>query len=118
MYFILELIGVDERGDYCSSLTEDKKLQSILTLAEFAGMSTGFVTTARVTHHSPAPLYAHSVSGDCESDKDKLEQAKDDATKCPDIGEENTNAYILGPVKRAKPKQTQNTLNTQLKTAL
>jgi len=82
-----ELIGVDERAkwDYCSSLTEDKKLRSILTLAEFAGMSTGFVTTARVTHQSPSPLYAHSVSGDWESDKDKLEQAKDDASKCPDI---------------------------------
>ena len=51
-------------------------------------MSTGFVTTARVTHASPAPLYAHSVSGDWESDKDKVEQAKDDHSKCPDIGME------------------------------
>ena len=59
---------------------------SILTLAENAGMSTGFVTTARATHASPSPLYAHSVSGDWESDKDKLEEAKDDATNCPDIG--------------------------------
>ena len=49
-------------------------------------MSTGFVTTARATHASPSPLYAHSVSGDWESDKDKLEEAKDDATNCPDIG--------------------------------
>lgn len=88
-----ELIGVDETGqwDHCASLTEDNKLLSILTLAEIAGMSTGFVTTARVTHQSPSPLYAHSVSGDWESDKDKLEQAKDDSSKCPDIGMENTN---------------------------
>ena len=49
-------------------------------------MSTGFVTTARVTHASVSPLYAHSVSGDWESDKDKLEEAKDDSSKCPDIG--------------------------------
>ena len=79
---------MDETGkwDYCGSLTEDNKLVSILTLAENAGMSTGFVSTARVTHQSQSPLYAHSVSGDWESDKDKLEQAKDDASSCSDIG--------------------------------
>lgn len=82
-----ELIGVDETGkwDYCASLTEDNKLISILSLAEIAGMSTGFVTTARVTHATVSPLYAHSVSGDWESDKDKVEEAKDDSSKCPDI---------------------------------
>ncbi|XP_067051441.1 alkaline phosphatase-like isoform X2 [Acropora muricata] len=82
-----ELIGIDESGtwNYCGTLTEKNKLVSILTLAENAGMSTGFVTTARATHASPSPLYAHSVSGDWESDKDKLEEAKDDATNCPDI---------------------------------
>ena len=74
-------------------------MRSILTLAEFAGMSTGFVTTARVTHQSPAPLYAHSVSGDWESDKDKLEQAKDDASKCPDIGEETLILLSLDQLK-------------------
>lgn len=76
------------KWDYCGTLTEETKLVSILTLAEKAGMSTGFVTTARATHASPAPLYAHSVSGDWESDKDKTEQAKDDHSKCPDIGTE------------------------------
>lgn len=82
------MIGIDESGtwNYCGTLTEKNKLVSILTLAENAGMSTGFVTTARATHASPSPLYAHSVSGDWESDKDKLEEAKDDATNCPDIG--------------------------------
>lgn len=82
-----ELIGIDETGkwDYCGSLTEENKLISILTLAENSGMSTGFVTTARVTHQSVSPLYAHSVSGDWESDKDKSEQAKDVASNCPDI---------------------------------
>jgi len=82
-----ELIGLTEaaKWDYCGTLTEETKLVSILTLAEKAGMSTGFVTTARATHASPSPLYAHSVSGDWESDKDKQEQAKDDHSKCPDI---------------------------------
>ena len=87
-YCISELIGIDETGkwDYCGSLNDDNKLVSILTLAEKAGMSTGFISTARVTHQSQSPLYAHSVSGDWESDKDKMEQAKDDSSNCPDIG--------------------------------
>lgn len=86
---------MDETGkwDYCGSLTEDNKLVSILTLAENAGMSTGFVSTARVTHQSQSPLYAHSVSGDWESDKDILEQAKDDASSCADIGKLVVNKF-------------------------
>lgn len=82
------MIGIDERGTWkdCAGLTEDKKLVSILTLAEKAKMSTGFVTTARLTHATVAPLYSHSVSGDWESDKDKLDQAEDGAANCPDIG--------------------------------
>lgn len=85
-----ELIGIDETGrwDYCGSLNDNNKLVSILTLAEKAGMSTGFISTARVTHQSLSPLYAHSVSGDWESDKDKMEQAKDDSSNCPDIAQQ------------------------------
>lgn len=85
-----ELIGIDERGKWkdCAGLTEDKKLVSILTLAEKAKMSTGFVTTARLTHGTVAPLYSHSVSGDWESDKYKLDDAKDGATNCPDIAQQ------------------------------
>ena len=86
---------MDETGrwDYCGSLTEDNKLVSILMFAEKAGMSTGFISTARVTHQSQSPLYAHSVSGDRESDKDKEEQAKDDPSSCPDIGKIEYNCY-------------------------
>ncbi|CAH3032764.1 unnamed protein product [Porites lobata] len=85
-----ELIGIDERGKWkdCAGLTEDKKLVSILTLAEKAKMSTGFVTTARLTHSTVAALYSHSVSGAWESDKDKLDDAKDGATNCPDIAQQ------------------------------
>lgn len=87
------------KWDYCGTLTEERKLTSILTLAENAGMSTGFVTTTRATHASPAPLYAHSVSGDWESDKDKLELAKDDSSKCPDIGRKKSTCMKSDCVK-------------------
>ena len=33
-----------------------------MTWAQEAGMDTGFVTTARVTHATPAALYAHSYT--------------------------------------------------------
>ena len=49
-------------------------------------MSTGFVTTARATHATPAALYAHSVDRGFESDKNMKEYAQDDPSNCTDIG--------------------------------
>lgn len=73
-------------ASYCASATNESKAISILSLAELAGMSTGIVTTTRVTHATPACTYAHSVSRRWESDKDKKNKAKDDASGCKDIG--------------------------------
>ncbi len=39
-------------------------------LAERAGMSTGIVTTARITHATPAAVYGHALSRGWESDRD------------------------------------------------
>ncbi|KAL9969139.1 hypothetical protein ACROYT_G021314 [Oculina patagonica] len=81
------VIGMDERvrWGYCSSANKDREVISILSLAEMAGMSTGFVSTARATHASPACSYAHSVDRRWESDADKKSKAYDDATACRDI---------------------------------
>ena len=59
---------------------------SLLELAEQAGKSTGVVTTARLTHATPAACYAHSPNRDWESDADIFRTSKDayDA-KFPDI---------------------------------
>ena len=73
-------------ASYCATASNKSKAISILTLAELAGMSTGIVTTTRVTHATPACTYAHSVSRRWESDKDKETKAKDDASGCNDIG--------------------------------
>ena len=48
-------------------------------------MSTGFISTARATHATPAALYAHSTDRNWESDKG-LKDAEDDYSKCKDIG--------------------------------
>ena len=39
-------------------------------IAEHAGIATGIVTTARLTHATPAAVYAHSAERDWEADKD------------------------------------------------
>ncbi|KAJ7349556.1 hypothetical protein OS493_038580 [Desmophyllum pertusum] len=81
------VLGMDEtvKRGYCSSASADSKAISILSLAEMAGMSTGIVTTTRVTHATPASAYAFSADRGWESDADKEDEARDDASACKDI---------------------------------
>lgn len=82
------VVGMDENVEWgrCASAKKEREVISILSLAELAGMSTGLVTTTRITHASPASAYAHSVDRRWESDADKKAKAYDDATSCKDIG--------------------------------
>ncbi|XP_078375666.1 alkaline phosphatase-like isoform X2 [Oculina patagonica] len=81
------VLGMDERvkRGYCSTASANRRAISILSLAEMAGMSTGIVTTTRVTHATPASAYAYSADRGWESDDDKLDEALDDASACKDI---------------------------------
>jgi len=65
-------------------MTDKSKVVSILTLAERAGMSTGIVTTTRITHATPASAYAHSVDRDWENDVDV--KSAENGADCSDIG--------------------------------
>ncbi|MEQ9396880.1 alkaline phosphatase [Haliea sp.] len=58
-----------ERGD-CSSIGDDNKLATYLEMAEVAGMSTGIVSTARVTHATPGALYAKTPDRNYEDVSD------------------------------------------------
>jgi alkaline phosphatase len=65
------VIGVDEdivRGD-CSSAAGNELLTA-LELAEIAGKSTGVITTARITHATPAATYAKSAERNWEDISD------------------------------------------------
>ncbi len=53
------------------------ELPTILELAEDRGLSTGVVTTTRVTHATPAACYAHTVQRDWESDADLTSAARE-----------------------------------------
>ncbi|XP_045193348.2 alkaline phosphatase-like isoform X2 [Mercenaria mercenaria] len=62
-------IGVDSSAVYdeCHDLT-NHTLSTILHWSQEAGKSTGFVTTSRVTHATPAALYAATTNRDWEND--------------------------------------------------
>lgn len=53
------------------------EVKTLLEMAEEKGLSTGIVTTARLTHATPAACFAHTVERDWESDDDIFNDAKD-----------------------------------------
>ena len=82
---------------YCLTATEERKAVSILSLAEMAGMSTGIVSTTRITHATPACAYAHSPDRHWENDEEKKDEAQDDSSGCKDIGNDKV-TYLLRPL--------------------
>ncbi|HZF99174.1 MAG TPA: alkaline phosphatase, partial [Pseudoxanthomonas sp.] len=87
-------IGVasGRRSDCADSLT--KPLLSWLHLADSAGLATGVVTTARLTHATPAAVYAHSPERNWENDTELPEEAK--AAGCHDIAQQLLMASRFG----------------------
>lgn len=64
-------ISVDQtinRFEANADVTAAKSVETILERAEQRGMSTGVVTTARLTHATPAVNYAHIADRDWEAD--------------------------------------------------
>ncbi len=68
-------------GDY--KTVKGNETKTLLEMAEEKGMSTGVVTTARLTHATPAACYAHSAHRDWESDANLREDARQN--NFPDI---------------------------------
>ena len=69
-----------ERGDCATS--KQHELTTLLEEAERAGMKTGLVSTARITHATPAAAYAHSPDRNWEMTAAIPEQARE---QCVDI---------------------------------
>ncbi len=69
------------RGDCQSS--KGAEIRTLLEMAAEAGLSTGIVTTARLTHATPAAAYAHSPERGWEADSDMPEIER--AAGCRDI---------------------------------
>ena len=81
------VVGVDAsvaRDDCSAALTAS--LPSVAELAEDAGLRTGVVSTARITHATPAGAYAHSPNRNWE---DSASMPKDAAAAgCKDIAQQ------------------------------
>ncbi|XP_071805885.1 alkaline phosphatase-like [Asterias amurensis] len=81
------VIGLDDsaiKGDCKSSLNAN--VESVMISAQKSGKATGFVSTARVTHATPAALYAHSPHRDWECDSDIPQKETD--IGCIDIAQQ------------------------------
>lgn len=59
------------RGECNPAVIASKSLPTILELAAKAGLDTGVVSTARITHATPAATYAHTAVRDWEADSNK-----------------------------------------------
>ena len=84
------VIGVDEdivRGD-CSTVTGNE-LVTATELAEINGLATGIVSTARITHATPAATYAKSADRNWEDVSDMPEDAVTGG--CEDIASQLVN---------------------------
>lgn len=73
-----------ELDDCDGSLKTDAQLDSIIKWAQDAGKSTGFVTTTRVTHATPASLYAHTPNRNWECEAKIPQNSK----HCKDIAKQ------------------------------
>ena len=74
-------VSAGDRDDCAGS--RSRHVLSWLRLADSAGMATGIVTTARLTHATPAATYAHSPDRNWENDADLPAEAR--AAGCTDI---------------------------------
>ncbi|XP_054000166.1 alkaline phosphatase 4 [Hylaeus anthracinus] len=73
------VIGFDNRASYnrCDkNINENSKVSTIADWAQNTGLATGFVTTTRITHATPAALYAHTNNRDWECDTSIPKQYK------------------------------------------
>lgn len=80
-------------GD-CTSM-QGNSLPTLLEMAENKGMSTGIVTTARITHATPAANYAHSMHRNFEDDGDTA--AMSEPGDCIDIARQLVEFSVHNP---------------------
>jgi len=87
-------INVQPDGHYAACETGEGVAPTLIAdLAERAGMSTGIVSTARLTHATPAAVYGHSVSRGWEHDTSMGEKGNEHG--CTDLAAQLVN-YSAG----------------------
>jgi alkaline phosphatase len=90
------VIGIDAtvaHGEGAREAVTAAAQPTLLELAEGAGLATGVVSTARLTHATPAACYAHTSARDWEADSDRPA----DAT-VPDIASQLIDRFGAGGI--------------------
>ncbi len=91
------VIGLDGKTIYrnCKS-SKNSKIESIANWAHAAGKSVGIVTTTRITHASPAGVYANSASREWEVYDGKVFTKQEYDDGCRDIASQliDNGSYI------------------------
>ncbi|CAH1734438.1 unnamed protein product [Chironomus riparius] len=87
-YSVIGLTSKVNLYNCSASHDEEARIPSIFKYAQDADKSTGIVTTTRVTHSTPAAVYAYAASRNWESDDNLVPDG------CDDIGKQ----LIHGPV--------------------
>lgn len=79
-----DIIGLDQNAivNDCAG-SADNTVVTLFEQAEARGLATGIVSTARITHATPAAAYAHTANRDWENDSELPEAAR--AAGCVDI---------------------------------
>ncbi|MDO9522028.1 MAG: alkaline phosphatase [Pseudohongiella sp.] len=81
------VIGVNQHADRANCQSSlGTEVPSLMQQAAERGLATGFVTTTRVTHATPAATYAHSPERDWENDSALPEEALQHG--CKDIAQQ------------------------------
>eukprot|EP00092_Neocalanus_flemingeri_P007962 GFUD01008590.1.p1 GENE.GFUD01008590.1~~GFUD01008590.1.p1 ORF type:complete len:578 (+),score=132.72 GFUD01008590.1:116-1735(+) len=94
------MLGLDHQAHYnvCDSRAiEAARVESIADWGTQSGREVGIVTTARVTHATPAAMYAHSPIRDWEADYNIPQGAKE----CQDIASQLIGSLETGKIKLA-----------------
>ncbi len=78
---VISVTDAAVRGECASS--KDASAPTLVELAEEAGMATGVISTARLTHATPAATYAHSPDRNWERDTTLPDEAVENG--CKDI---------------------------------
>ena len=79
-------IGVSAGARHDCADSQGRHVQSWLQLADDAGLATGIVTTARITHATPAATYAHAPDRNWETDAAMPQAARE--AGCRDIAQQ------------------------------
>ncbi len=85
---VLSVSSIPNRTE-CSARSKAAELTSIFDLAEDKGLATGIVSTARITHATPAATYAKTTERNWEGDNKLSAEAK--AHGCLDIAQQLIN---------------------------